>query len=148
MKPSRPSPNTSPSILSRAARLLALLVAAAALFVPGLASADDAESLTYQITTQGREVGTRTLKVHYLGTETGELRLMALLFGPQRAGEGILTLSMAARTWREHMVLVRHLERGDGAGAQAWMAEHIAAARRHLLAWYDHQVHANDPTSR
>lgn len=78
----------------------------------------------------------------------GELRLMALLFGPQRAGEGILTLSMAARTWREHMVLVRHLERGDGAGAQAWMAEHIAAARRHLLAWYDHQLHANDPTSR
>ena len=46
----------------------------------------------------------------------GELRLMALLFGPQRAGEGILTPSMAARTWREHMVLVRHLERGDGAG--------------------------------
>lgn len=70
----------------------------------------------------------------------GELRLMALLFGPQRAGEGILTLSTAARTWREHQVLVRHLERGDSAAAEAWMAAHIQNARRHLLAWHDRQV--------
>lgn len=70
----------------------------------------------------------------------GELRLMALLFGPQRAGEGILTLRTAARTWREHLTLVRHLEAADAVAARECMALHVRAAREHLLAWHDHQT--------
>lgn len=70
----------------------------------------------------------------------GELQLMALLFGPQRAGHGILTLSTAAKNWREHLLLVQHLERGDAAKAESRMRMHIAAGRERLLAWHDLQV--------
>lgn len=78
----------------------------------------------------------------------GELQLMALLFGPQRAGHGILNLRTAATTWREHLTLVQHLERGDADGAKVWMLQHIATAKKHLLAWYDRQAREEEEYPR
>ena len=68
--------------------------------------------------------------------------LMALLFGPQRTGEGILTFSTACWTWREHLALVRLLEAADAQGARTWMAQHIESARLHVRAWHDRMTRA------
>ena len=67
----------------------------------------------------------------------GELRLMSMLFGPQRAGEGILTASSAAWSWREHTVLARLFARGDASKARRWMQQHIESGRAHVLDWFD-----------
>lgn len=75
----------------------------------------------------------------------GELQLMALLFGPQRAGEGILTLRTAAQAWRQHLDLVRSLEQGSADRGAELMRQHIETARRRILGWHDSQVRAKRP---
>ncbi|MFT7680492.1 MAG: DNA-binding GntR family transcriptional regulator [Planctomycetota bacterium] len=66
-----------------------------------------------------------------------ELRLMSMLFGPQRMGQQVLTLSNASRSWREHARLASTLGRGDSEHAHLWMVQHIATGRTQVLAWYD-----------
>ncbi len=66
-----------------------------------------------------------------------ELRLMSMLFGAQRAGDGILTVRSAAWSWREHTILARVLARGDTELARSWMERHIASGRTHVMAWFD-----------
>jgi DNA-binding GntR family transcriptional regulator len=73
----------------------------------------------------------------WLTKVAAELRLMAMLFGPQRTTTGILTFSSAARSWREHTVLARLLAGGDAAAAEVWMRRHVATGRRNVLARYD-----------
>ena len=68
-----------------------------------------------------------------------ELRLMSMLFGPQRSSVGILTLSRAAWSWREHTRLVRLLASGEQELARSWMEQHIRTGRSHVMAWFDRQ---------
>lgn len=80
----------------------------------------------------------------WLTKVAAELRLMAMLFGPQRTTTGILTFSSAAWSWREHTVLARLLAAGDAPAAEVWMRRHIETGRRNVLAWFDAQESAAD----
>ena len=72
-----------------------------------------------------------------------ELRLMSKLFGSQRPGQGILTFSSAAWSWREHTALTRWLAQGDQQLARTWMEQHIANSRTRIMAWFD-RIAASD----
>lgn len=66
-----------------------------------------------------------------------ELRLMSMLFGSQRSGDGILTFQKAAWSWREHTILARLLAQGDADRSRTWMERHIAGGRTHVMDWFD-----------
>ncbi len=62
-----------------------------------------------------------------------EMRFLLVSFQFRRAAKQSITFSDAAHSWREHLVLVRLLAKGDGPAAQAWMAEHIRLSRANML---------------
>lgn len=62
-----------------------------------------------------------------------EMRFLLVSFQFRRAAKQSITFSDAAHSWREHLVLVRLLAKGDGPAAQAWMAEHIRSSRANML---------------
>lgn len=64
-----------------------------------------------------------------------ELRFLLISFQFRRDAKESITFSDAARSWREHTVLVRLLARHDGPAARDWMAEHIRSSRSNMLGY-------------
>jgi DNA-binding GntR family transcriptional regulator len=62
-----------------------------------------------------------------------EMRFLLVSFQFRRAARESITFSSAAHSWREHLVLVRLLGKGDGPASQAWMAEHIRLSRENMM---------------
>lgn len=62
-----------------------------------------------------------------------EMRFVLISFQFRRAARESITFATAAHSWREHLVLVRLLAKGDGPAAQTWMAEHIRLSRANML---------------
>lgn len=62
-----------------------------------------------------------------------EMRFLLVSFQFRRAASESITFSAAAHSWREHLVLVRLLTRGDSLAAKTWMAEHIRRSRENMM---------------
>lgn len=62
-----------------------------------------------------------------------EMRFLLVSFQFRRAAHESISFSAAAHSWREHLVLVRLLGKGDGPGAHAWMAAHIRLSRENMM---------------
>ena len=62
-----------------------------------------------------------------------EMRFLLVSFQFRRTAKHSITFSSAAHSWREHLVLVRLLAKGDSPAARAWMAEHIRLSRENMM---------------
>jgi DNA-binding GntR family transcriptional regulator len=61
------------------------------------------------------------------------LRVLSFAFAVQRQSPQLLGLHEAAITWRDHLRIVRSLERRDAEGAERIVQKHIATGRGHMV---------------
>ena len=73
----------------------------------------------------------------WLSRIVGELRILAQVFGAQRAEPELLTLRVAARTWRSHMALLGAVRRRSEREARSWMTVQLREGRRHVLDYFN-----------
>lgn len=70
----------------------------------------------------------------WLSKITGDMKLMAHGFAPQRHLPGLLTVAAAVRTWRGHRRLIAALGRRDAARASALVLAHIREGKAEVFA--------------
>lgn len=68
-----------------------------------------------------------------------DFRLVSQIFARQRSEPALLTLSVAADTWRSHHRLVDALARHDEEQARHWMSLQLRHGRRQVLDYLDRQ---------
>lgn len=66
-----------------------------------------------------------------------DFRLVAQVFAQQRGEPELLTLGVAADTWRTHLRLVQALEQRNEEQARHWMSVQLRHGRRQVLEYFD-----------